>query len=69
MQAHPTSPLQNCRRRWMAALRTIRAANSLKDCGAMSFAMRVLNRVRAEYQRVIRDAEGWLRYQQQRRAA
>ena len=63
------SPLQHCRRRWLAALRMVRAANVMKNRGAMAFAMRVLNRVRAEYQGVMRTAAAWLEYQKLRRAA
>ena len=63
------SPLQNCRRRWLAALRMVRAANAMKDRGAMSFAMRLLNRVRAQYRAAMHAAAGWLEYQKLRRAA
>ena len=55
-------PLQRFRRRWLAARRMVGLANALSDHAAMAFAMRVLNRVRAEYQAAIRACAGHIAY-------
>ena len=53
-------PLRQCRARWLQGRRCMSAANALGDPAARSFAVRVLNRRRAEYRRAIREAEARL---------